>query len=296
MRLFLDCYPCLLRQALAAGRLCALVEKDILSILEEVMRDLLESGMQASPQSITTALYAFMHRRFFREHSVFDPYAHLKQDSTAAVMERFDFLERQVLEADAPLEVAVKSAAAGNVIDFGALDYRSIDIDRELHGIPALRFSVYNYEPLLDMMGTARRLLYIGDNAGEIVLDRILIRQIKRMYPGIRIHLATRHAPILNDITIADAEQAGVTEDAMVFSSGCSYPGTVLAATSAEFQARFREADVIIAKGQGNYEGLWDVEDRRLFFLLRVKCERIAESIGAPMGSLVLRQKTACAM
>ncbi len=292
MTLFLDCYPCILRQVLSTARLAGLEEERVKEVLCETMRRLLDASAKDSPQHITFAIFEFLRRRFLAGREVFDPYAELKRHSNDAVLAHFDRLEASVIGSSSPLEIALKHAAAGNIIDFGAKDHGSIDIDQEIEIIPSLRFAHYDFLPLKKLLSGGGHLLYVGDNAGEIVFDRILIRQVRRQFPDMKVTFATRGQPIINDVTIEDALRVGMDADARVVSSGCVYPGLLLDEADEGFQELFRRADVIIAKGQGNYEGLSGVVDPRLFFILRTKCERVARDIGAEVGALVLLRKS----
>ena len=291
MKLIYNCYPCILRQVLSTGKLIDLSESQLKTVIDKTMKILLATSEHDSPQHIIVQIFNYVNMMFFNESKIFDPYAKLKKDSNAAVLHYFDYLESYVHSASSPLERAIKKAAAGNIIDFGAKDHGNIDIDKEIHEIPLLKFSIYDFKPLKTRLEKAKMLLYIGDNAGEIVFDRILIRQIQRQYPGIRIVFATREKPIINDVTIKDPYEVGLNKEAEIISSGCIYPGLMLDMTHDNFKELYRKSDIIIAKGQGNYEGLSDEIDRRLFFILRIKCERIAKDIGADIGSLVLFQK-----
>jgi uncharacterized protein with ATP-grasp and redox domains len=288
MRLFPDCYPCVLRQVLSLVKLTGMDELQTKHTMDEAMKMLLSASGNDSPQRIIVGIGDFVRKTFFSDTEPFDPYARLKNQSNDAVLHYFDALEATAEQSDSPLETAIKQAAAGNIIDFGAKDHGSLDIVREIRDIPSLRFSFYDYEQLLSKLRNAALLLYIGDNAGEIVFDRILIRRIKREFPGLRIIFATRDKPVINDVTVDDAYRIGLDKEAEIISSGCRYPGLMLEETDDAFRRLFRDADLIIAKGQGNYEGLCDIDDERLFFILRIKCERVANRIGAAVGALVL--------
>jgi uncharacterized protein with ATP-grasp and redox domains len=128
----------------------------------------------------------------------------------------------------------------------------------------------------------------LTDNAGEIVFDRFLIEQL----PFDRVTVVVRGFPVINDATIADAETAGLTDIVEVMTNGSDAPGTILDDCSEEFRTRFAEADLIIAKGQGNYETLRECL-RPIFFLLRVKCPLVANDLDCPVGSMVLRPSNA---
>lgn len=138
---------------------------------------------------------------------------------------------------------------------------------------------------LFEAAAKARSILYLADNAGEIVFDRILIEAL----PASRVTVAVRGGPVINDATLADAETAGIHEIATVIDNGSDAPGTLLAECSPEFRARFEAADLVIAKGQGNFETLSDTR-KHIFFLLSVKCPLVAAEVGAPVGSLVVKQ------
>lgn len=291
VKLFVDCYPCILRQALSTTKLVGLDDQKSKVVLDETMKMMLEQALSESPQQIIVRILDLIRTRFFEDVALFDPYEQLKKESNNVVLKYFDYLESFVLSAGSPLETAVKKAAAGNIIDFGAKDHGSIDIKQEIQNIPLLKFSIYDFKPFSSLLQKAKNVLYIGDNAGEIVFDRILIRHIKRMYPDIHVTFATRGRPVINDITLEDALQVGLDREADIISSGCGYPGLLLNHTTVDFKQKFDQADLIIAKGQGNYEGLWNIKDPRLFFILRVKCDRIAQSIGTQKGALVLKQK-----
>lgn len=294
MKIILDCYPCILRQVLSTAKLAGLNEAQTKKIIDEAMRHLLTTTECDSPQHIIVKIFDFMQSALHKKNDLFDPYAKLKKESNEIVLQYFYYLESFVKCASSPLEMAITKAAAGNIIDFGAKDHGNLDIEQEIHNIPSLQFAIYDFEPLSAILEKAHLILYIGDNAGEIVFDRILIRQIKRQAPDIRIVFATRDKPIINDVTIEDAYQVGLDKEAEIISSGCIYPGLMLDETNSDFQEIYRKADLIIVKGQGNYEGLSNVSDDRIFFILRIKCDRVANDIGARIGDLVLWQKKNC--
>jgi len=291
VNIFPDCYPCVIRQAASLSTLLDIDDSQAKKVLDTTMRMLLAATGDDSPQQIITSVFEYARTVILNGADPFDPYAELKEFSNRLVMNHFDRLEAMVMSSPSALETAIKLAAAGNIIDFGAKDHGSMDIEHEIRAIPDLRFSKYDFTPLRQSLEQARHLLYIGDNAGEIVFDRVFIRQLNRTFPQMGVVFATRDRPIINDVTMDDAIRTGLASEAQIISSGCSMPGIQLNAASAEFLELFTEADVIIAKGQGNFEGLYDLTDKRLFHILRIKCARIAQRIGAQTGDLVLLQK-----
>jgi damage-control phosphatase, subfamily I len=292
MNLIFDCYPCILRQVLSTAKLCGLNKNQTGQVVDFTLRELLKTTMEDSPQRQIVHANDFIHTVCFPDKKEYDPYRQLKRQSNEVVIDRFDSLEKMIVEAPHPLETAITFAAAGNIIDFGANEHADIDIEKEIRNIPSLRFSRYDYIPFAELLDTSKTLLYIGDNAGEIVFDRLFIREIKRTYPEKRIVFTTRSKAIINDVTLEDAYMVGIDTEAEVISSGCRYPGIVLTETSEQFGMIYNSADLIIAKGQGNLEGLSEVNDGRIFLILRIKCERVAESVGAAVGDLIFLRKT----
>ena len=145
-------------------------------------------------------------------------------------------------------------------------------------------------QPFQAALGRASRILYLADNAGEIVFDRLLI---ERMPPG-KVTVGVRGFPVINDATMKDAEDTGMTELAEVIDNGSDGPGTILDDCSQSFRDRFDEADLIIAKGQGNYETLSEV-DKDIYFLLKAKCAVIARDMGCQEDDMILKRSESMA-
>ena len=184
-----------------------------------------------------------------------------------------------------PMETAMRLAMAGNVIDFGVTAHLS---EADVH--EAVKRALTqpldgDLEAFRQAVSGAKDILYLADNAGEIVLDKLLIQRM----PLERLTVVVKGAPVINDATMEDAQAAGLPELASVIDSGSDAPGTILTDCSRGFQARFHKAHLIVAKGQGNYEALSDVE-KDIWFLLKAKCPVVAEDLGCEIGSLVLRK------
>ena len=178
------------------------------------------------------------------------------------------------------LKTAVRLSIAGNVIDFGA--NTDFDLPRDIETILSQDFSIDHYQEFCEVLDNAEHVLYLADNAGETVFDRILIEELHKP-----VIYAVREKPIINDATREDALLAGVDEVSEILSSGCDAPGCILKFCSDEFLKVYRSADLIISKGQGNYEALSD-EERPIFFLLKAKCRVVAQDIGVEEGSIIL--------
>ncbi|MCD6495219.1 DUF89 family protein, partial [Candidatus Bipolaricaulota bacterium] len=191
-----------------------------------------------------------------------------------------------------PLLTALKIAGAGNIIDFGPK--LTLDPNGSIEQIVNDSFTRALQEPLdsaqylafKEELAVADEILYLGDNTGEIVCDKILIEELAQR--GKSVTFVTRGAPTINDATLADARYVGLDNVTTVIANGSDAPGTRLVDCSPEFMAAFQSARLIISKGQGNFEGLSDVL-APIFFLLKVKCPVIAQETAARIGTVVLR-------
>jgi len=191
-----------------------------------------------------------------------------------------------VADSDDPLLTASKLAIGGNSIDLGPTS-RYADINSIIASALTARLSIN--DKFYSSINDSQRILYLGDNAGEIVFDRILIEEIKQI-KDIRIDFVVRESPIINDATMADARYVSLDRVANLISSGSDAPATILAQCSAQMLKLYHAADTIIAKGQGNFESLSE-EGGNIFFLLKAKCEVIAELLGVGVGDAVLKKQ-----
>jgi uncharacterized protein with ATP-grasp and redox domains len=190
-------------------------------------------------------------------------------------------LKRRVARSSSRLLTAIRIAIAGNVIDFGVK--ADLDMGKTIQDVLEKDFAICDYEECRRCLRDADEVLYIGDNAGEAVFDRILIEEIDRP-----VTFVVRGHPIINDVTSEDAIQAGLDNVATIMSSGTDAPGTIPETCNSEFREIFGKAACIISKGQGNYEALSD-QTRPIFFLLLVKCHVIAKHLGVSVGDTVLK-------
>lgn len=208
-----------------------------------------------------------------------DPYRQIKQHSTARALEFYPVMKQMAADTDDPLAAAIKIAAAGNVIDYGI--NASCSIEAEVGRILDNEFAVFDIEAFRQRLETADHILYIGDNAGECVFDRVLIEQL-----GKPVTYVVRGFPIINDATAEDAEAAGIHRVAGIVSSGTDAPGTVLETCSPDFLALFEKPGLKLSKGQGNYEAL-SAQKQPIFFLLKAKCSVIARDLDVSVGQMI---------
>ncbi len=282
MKTFLDCIPCFIRQTLEAARMATNDQH----LHEQMLRDVLRLTSEMTLTNSPPLIGQHIHRRLRELTGNNDPYAAVKRHFNQMALDMLPELHAKVASAQDPFTAAVRLAIVGNIIDFGpkgditeadALDAIAKAFSGKLHG------DVNEFRKEIDQ---AKKIVYLADNAGEIVFDRILIEQILPK----NIIFVVRGAPVINDATWEDAIQAGLTELVQVIDNGSDAPGTILGDCSTEFLHHFNEADLIIAKGQGNFETLSDV-NANIFFLFKVKCPVIGEHVGLPMGLQVLLKR-----
>jgi uncharacterized protein with ATP-grasp and redox domains len=279
---YLDCYPCLVRHLLEAARL--VIEDPVrqTAVVQQAMSRLAAMDPQATPIRMATE----MHTVLRAEPGAEDPYREKKIASNRLALQRIPMLKQRIDAAADPLEVAVRIAIAGNIIDFAALG-ENFDVDQALEESLAAPLDAADLQRFRGALEKARRIVYVGDNAGEIIFDRLLLDRIRARFDP-EITFVVRGGAILNDVTLEDAKTAGIDGIARVIASAGHVPGCEVKRSSPDVQEAFQKADLIVSKGQGNYEALSD-EPYPVFFLLRVKCPVIARDIGAPEGSSVIR-------
>lgn len=283
----LDCLPCFARQALEATRAVSVQP----AAQEQLLREVLQMAAGADLTQAPPVLGQQLHRRLRQLSGMPDPYRAAKDRFNRLALNLLPELSERVKAAADPFEAAVRLATAANVIDLGAkggLSESDVSVKLELAlnepfagEIATLRFA----------SSRASRILYLADNTGEIVVDRLLIEQL----PAGRVTVSVRGAPVLNDATRIDAQFAGIDAIAELIDNGSDAPGTVLEDCSPDFRTRFESADVIISKGQGNYETLSGVE-ANIFFLLKIKCPVVAAQTGIENGlqALIHHTKLSC--
>lgn len=200
-----------------------------------------------------------------------DPFKKLKEKSTKHTLSLRDQVLLSIQSSSDPLYSAALYALAGNIIDYGS--QQNFDLSETLEKALTKQPAINDFDKLRSELRTCKSLLFLGDNCGEIIFDGLLIEQISR--PTI---VALKEGPIINDATVGDGYKSGLDKICQVISNGTSCPGTPLNNCSDKFKKLFNEADVIISKGQGNFETLSEV-DRTVYFLLTVKCDVVAEHI-----------------
>ena len=273
MKTNIDCLPCLMRQTLQTARLCTSSVEVQGKVVKAVAALISKCDLDTNPPTLAAQVYSEIERIT----GVKDPYAEKKKESNRLALSVLPLLREEIENKsnDKGLKLAMRFAIAGNIIDYGA--YQEFDFVSALQKSRDVDFAIDHTLQLLtaiDNLPEGSQILYLVDNCGEIVFDALFIERL--FAKGFEITVAVKEGPIINDALVSDAYTAGLDKYAEIITNGTRYPGTVLEATSELFLEHYQKADMIISKGQGNFEGLSE-EKKDIFFLLTVKCVAAAK-------------------
>ena len=270
MKLYLECIPCYIRQALDAAKMVT----DDKKIMECLLKESLKAASEFNSGSMGLLTQAKIQRILKEILPNSDPYIEIKKKFNLICLELEEKLKIIIKESADTFETSLRISLAGNIIDFGPR--QTLNKKIILNAIKKAQhqnLDKIKIKLLRKNISNSKKILFIGDNAGEIVLDKIFIEKL----PKKKITYVVRGGPALNDSTIEDAEMVGMTKIVRVITTGLDMPAAFLPLCSREFLNEYKKSDLIIAKGQGNYEALID-EEKNIFFLLKIKCPVIAES------------------
>ena len=286
MKTHLECIPCFIKQSLEAARMATDDEEIHEKVLKKVMKHLETISFSNSPPELSRDVHKII-KTITKSK---DPYRKVKDQSNQKAKNLYPHLKKLVDEADDPLLMAVKLAIVGNVIDFGTSN--RFNLGDMIDNAVKKKFVDEAYPQFKKTLEQANTILYLADNSGEIFFDKLLIEKLTKR--GKDITYVVKANPIINDVLVEDAKFAGMDKLATIMEGDAgqkrSAPGMVLSYVSKEFQEKLRSSDMVISKGQGNYESLSGI-DREVFFLLMVKCPLVAQDIGTEMAQLVLKVK-----
>lgn len=223
-----------------------------------------------------------LQRKLKEISGVYDFYASEKCSSNSLALSLVHYWKEAVACSNDSFGIAARLAIAGNIMDYGASD--TFNLQHTIEKIMHSDLAIDAGDLLQKKIAAAKSILYLGDNAGEIVFDKLFIETLN--HPN--VIFVTRGGPTINDVTAKDAYIVGMDQVAKVISNGLAAPSTLLAHSSEEFLRYYHDADVIISKGQGNLEGLIDEKDPRIFFMLMAKCDVMAERLGIKKNEFVI--------
>jgi len=276
-----DCLACLYNQMLRMSKAMHCDDACATQIMKESAARIARLNMEQTPPEAAAILYPEAAAVGGAE----DPYAELKARSSERAASLIPVVRPIVSASDNPLDAALRAAAAGNVIDYATQVL--FELEEEIRTIFETPFAVDDKARFLDKLRQARTLLVIGDNVGEHLFDKLMMETMRFYLPQLRIYYMVRGRPIINDVTVREAREAGIDQVAEIVDSGVDTPGFLLERAASEARTIYERADLILAKGMGNYECMESWADDRVMFLLKIKCEVVARKIGKNLGDLI---------
>ncbi len=287
MKSSLHCLPCFLQQTIKAASLSTSDHALQKKILDTIARLLPSLDLDKSPPENSIPVY----ETIARMSGCVDPFGDLKRKSNDFARSLVVDVKKPIAASSDPLHTALLFSIAGNIIDYGS--QQDFDAESALKKCLDTPLAIDHYRELRQDLGKSKTLLYLGDNAGEIVFDSVVVENLRQLFPAMEIVFAVKGSAIINDALMDDATECGLPEICRVITNGTGCPGTPLTECSTEFQDIFAKADLIISKGQGNYETLSEAR-AAIYFLLTVKCPIVAchlheqSRVQARKGDLIL--------
>lgn len=284
MKTFHDCIPCFLKQSIEVTKMVAPKNDTILdSVTSKVLKYLTTADFKHHPPVLARDI----HKIIKEETQNPDPFKHLKEKYNAIALKLYPKLKELVQASENPFETAVKLSIVGNIIDFGiASCTQTIDVESAILGTLQQEPYINHISAFEKEIKKAETILYLGDNTGEIVFDKVFIEYLQTLEK--KITFVVRKYPIINDINYEDAVLVGLTEIVRVVDNGLDVPGTYLKESPAHLKHLFDTSDIIISKGQGNFETLSEV-NYNIFFLFKAKCQVVSDHVGCNLNDILVK-------
>lgn len=284
MKIEKECLECILNQSARVSDILHVNNNQSKEISKIAKEHIAKFDHNGTPPHNATPMYEDIAKYL----GVDDLYASAKDEATHKATQFIPTCKNAIRNSKNPLEGAIKAAIAGNVIDLAA--EVMFDLDDEIAKIFQTEFAINDFESLSAKLAVTKNLVYLCDNAGEEVFDKLCIETIKDIYPEIKVFYFVRGKPIINDLTLSHAKKSGLDTVATLIDSGVPTPGYAIDLADDKAHEIFKNADCIISKGMGNYECLGEEKDFPIYFLLKVKCQVVARTIGAKLGDIVCKK------
>lgn len=287
-RLRSDCMRCLIKNAVDIPESAS--ESDKLQYMQQVLKILANAPLTASAPEIVWEINKLKHTVLGLQNE----FSELKQHFNAVILSYLPELRKRVQQAPDELMAAIQYSLVCNYIDFGAMEhvdetYLSTLLDEALN----IQLDPVLYQRLQANLSSAKHLLFLTDNCGEIVADKLLIEVIRRHYPQLSITAMVRGEPVLNDATMEDAQQVGLTKLIHVIDNGNGIAGTCLEQLSTTAKFAVENADLILSKGQGNFETLRKC-GLNIYYLFLCKCDMFAREFKVSKLTGILTHDSCC--
>ena len=281
MKMHDKCLPCVINQVIKVANITGVDTKD--ELLREVFAYLSKMDFETTTPEIIGVIFDMIKRHTNNP----DPYKEIRNHYNTLFLKLLPEFEKKIEQAENTFQLAMRYAIVGNIIDFNPIHNTLLeDIYDCFENMEHLELAIDESQTLMEDILNAKILLYLGDNCGEICMDKILLKKIKELNPKVELLFGVRGEPVVNDSIAEDAYTVGIDDYAEVIDNGDGSLGTVLNRTSPEFKEVYNKADVVIAKGQANYECLSE-ENKNIYFLLMTKCDVIANDIGVEEKKMI---------
>jgi uncharacterized protein with ATP-grasp and redox domains len=281
MKTYYDCIPCFLRQAIDASKSLNLNDDTTKIVIDKTLRLSLNLDWKQPPPVVGREI----HRLIKKITGNKDPYLKQKIDNTEMALSFLPKIEEKIKNSDDSFLTAIKFSIAGNAIDLGAKTEVDADVEKSFNDALSRDIDKEAVLNLKNDIKGASSVLFLTDNAGEIVFDIPFMETIGKD----KLTVAVRGAPAINDATIDDAKRSTITKRFKTITNGSDAPGTLINECSDEFKTAFDSADIIISKGQGNFETLSD-DHKKIWFLFLAKCPVVASHIGVKKHTYVVKK------
>lgn len=281
MNLTPTCVTCIFSQSLRVCETLQIDSETTKKVLDSVAGMIPEWSFDETPPQVAARVYPEIAKLLQTD----DIYYDFKREATERAKAFIPFVEEMIDKHNDKFYASLKAAVAGNVIDLAA--QQQFDLEEEVVKVFDSPFEIDDSEELRKILQNSKNLLVVGDNAGEHLFDKVMMKCLKENFEDLNIFYAVRGKPIINDITIKDALEAKIDEVAEIVDSGVDTPGLDLSRASDKMLSVYKQADVVLAKGMGNYESLNGISTQPTFFLLKVKCSVVAESLGRNVGEII---------
>jgi len=250
--------------------------KGVSKVLSEVIDE------NSSPAKVATPVHNYV-REFL---GVADPFEEVKKLSNDKMLSMYDSFKKIVADSKEPLKMAATFAIIGNLIDYSL--FENVNLETIQEKLKGFKPEIFDFAEFSNAVAKSERVLYITDNAGEIVFDKLLIEELFKMKK--KIIVVAKEKPILNDATVADVNYVGISKFGKVLGTGNSDVGTIYPSNNELLNKAFKTAQIIISKGQANFETLVDV-DGPIYYLFVVKCKAVADYLKVSEGAPILLKK-----
>ncbi len=257
------------------------------SLKEEMTSTIKEMSREFSFDDNPPEIASFVYEKMAQIANKSDLYDEVKALSTKKALSFIPLVKERLSKSENRLLTATKTAVAGNVIDLAAV--AQFDLEDELSKIFHVDFAHNDFDRFEEELSKATTVLVIGDNVGEHIFDYLFIETLKELYPDIEYSYMVRGNPIINDVTMKEAREAGFDRLCNLVDSGVNTPGFAYSRANSYSRELFDSVDLVISKGMGNYECMSPSHRQNICFLLKVKCEVVANSLGEKVGDIICK-------